>query len=189
MRRADLSHPSSRGSVSCVARNEDGTTGRSRGGDLALPLRLLVGVLFAVIVGLTIAQVGFRYLLGQPLIWSEELAKLLLVWMVFLGAAAVAFDGRHLDVDVVFRLLPTPMRRIVRWLNLAVACAFLAAFAWTSLEIVEIESWASLGALGISAAWVRVAATVGATLMLAFLVVRRFRGGWRDAPDSEDRPL
>ncbi len=89
----------------------------------------------------------------------------------------------------MFRLLPPPLRRVVRWLNLAVACAFLAAFAWSSLDIVEIESWATLGALGISAAWVRVAATVGATLMLLFLLLRRFRGGWREAPDSEDKPL
>jgi TRAP-type C4-dicarboxylate transport system permease small subunit len=172
-----------------VIRERDEKGRRFGGRDLALPLRIVVGVLFAVIVALTIAQVGFRYVLGQPLIWSEELAKLLLVWMVFLGAAAVTFDGRHLDVDVLFRLLPRGARRLVRGLNLAVASAFLAAFAWTSLEIVEIESWASLGALGISAAWVRVAATVGAVLMLVLLLARRLAGGSADAPDSEDRPL
>lgn len=157
--------------------------------DLARPLRLLVGILFAAIVALTVAQVGFRYLLGAPLIWSEELAKLFLVWMVFLGAAAVAFDGRHLDVDVLFKALPPAIRTAVRWLNLAVAVAFLAAMGWFALEIIEIESWATLGATGLSAAWVRAPAAVGAALIIAFLVIRRLARGWRGAPDDGSKPL
>lgn len=157
--------------------------------DLARPLRLIVGILFAAIVALTIAQVGFRYLLGAPLIWSEELAKLLLVWMVFLGAAAVAFDGKHLDVDVVFKALPPAARTAVRWLNLAVAVVFLAAMGWFALDIIEIESWASLGATGLSAAWVRAPAAVGAALIVVFLILRRTAGGWRDSPDDGSKPL
>ncbi len=157
--------------------------------DLARPLRLIVGILFAAIVALTIAQVGFRYLLGAPLIWSEELSKLLLVWMVFLGAAAIAFDGKHLDVDVVFKALPRPARTAVRWLNLAVAVAFFAAMGWYALDIIEIESWASLGATGLSAAWVRAPAAVGAVLIIAFLILRRTARGWRDFPDDGSKPL
>ena len=40
--------------------------------DVALPLRILVGVAFATIVTLTIAQVFFRFVLNSPLVWSEE---------------------------------------------------------------------------------------------------------------------
>jgi TRAP-type transport system small permease protein len=158
--------------------------------DLALPLRLLTGLMFLVIVALTAAQVVFRYALDQPLIWSEELSKLLLVWMVFLGASAVAFDGRHMDVDVVFRAVPRPVRRFLRAFNLAAAAFFLGLLAWYSIEVVDIESWASLGALDISAAWVRLPATVGAVLMLGFIVLRRVSGGRPGAPDNQDeRPL
>lgn len=157
--------------------------------DLAWPLRFLTGVVFAAIVTLTIAQVVFRYLLDSPLIWSEELAKLLLVWMVFLGAAAVTFDGKHLDVDVVFGALPPLARKAVRHLNLAMALFFLVALAWFSWEIVEIESWSALGALDISAAWVRLPATVGGALMALFLIVRRLGRGWSGAPDDGTRPM
>ena len=51
--------------------------------DLAFPLRLVVGAGFGVIVVLTIAQVIFRFVLDSPLVWSEELARLLLVWVTF----------------------------------------------------------------------------------------------------------
>jgi TRAP-type C4-dicarboxylate transport system permease small subunit len=157
--------------------------------DLALPLRLAVGAMFLVIVALTIAQVAARYLFDRPLIWSEEVAKLLLVWLVFLGAAAVTFDGRHLDVDVLFRAMPMPLRRVLRAVNLAAALFFLSAMVWFSIEVIEIESWANLGALGLSAAWVRLPAAVGGGLMIAFLLLRRATGGPSASPDSPDKPL
>ncbi len=146
--------------------------------------------MFLAIVALTAAQVVFRYALDRPLVWSEELSKLLLVWLVFLGAAAVAFDGRHLDVDVVFRAVPPPVRRGLRAFNLAAALFFLAAMVWYSIDVIEMESWAGLGALDISAAWVRLPAAVGGALMIAFLLIRRATGGWQGAPDRPDeRPL
>lgn len=157
--------------------------------DLALPLKIAVGLMFLVIVALTIAQVGARYLFDRPLIWSEEVSKLLLVWLVFLGAAAVTLDGRHLDVDVLFRAAPLWLRRGMRALNLAAALFFLGAMVWFSIDVIEIESWASLGALGISAAWVRLPAAVGAGLMIAFLLLRRFAGGPSAGPDSMEKPL
>ena len=75
---------------------------RRRARDFALPLRILVGLTFATIVSLTIAQVFFRFALDDPLIWSEELVRILLIWMTFVGAAVVCWDGRHLNVDVIF---------------------------------------------------------------------------------------
>jgi len=144
--------------------------------DLARPLRWLVGLAFIAIVALTIAQVFFRFALDRPLIWSEELARLLLVWMTFTGAAVLAWDGRHLSVDVGFRLLPPRARAVVRWLNLAIALAFLVALAWSSVRLVRIEAMADLGALGIPASWVRLPATVGGVSIVAFLLLRRF---WR----------
>lgn len=152
--------------------------------DLAWPLRIITGALFVVIVTLTVAQVAFRYVLSQPLIWSEELAKLLLVWMVFLGAAVLCWDGRHLDVDVVFRLFPPIGRRILRGLNLALAAGFLVGLTLWSWDVVVLEGYSDLGALGISRGWLRLPATIGGGLMLFFMLLRRFAGGWRGAPDD-----
>ena len=83
---------------------------RRRARDFALPLRSLVGLTFATIVSLTIAQVFFRFALDDPLIWSEELVRILVIWMTFVGAAVVCWDGRHLNVDVTFIRLPPATR-------------------------------------------------------------------------------
>jgi TRAP-type C4-dicarboxylate transport system permease small subunit len=154
-----------------------------RGPDLALPLRVVVGVAFITIVVLTLAQIFFRFVLDAPLIWSEELVRLLIVWVTFIGAAVVAYDGRHLNVDVAFQLFPPGLKRVVRWINLAVALAFLAALAWFSLRLIRIEGMTDMGALPLSYAWIRLPALVGGVLIVAYLLLRRFTG--RGDPDRD----
>ena len=166
---------------------EDATRATPRpriGVDLARPLRVAVGAMFVLIVALTFGQVAFRYLLGHPLIWSEELARLLLIWLVFLGAAALCWDGRHLDVDVVVRLLGPRARRALRAINLALALFFLVGLVGWSWDVVQLEGFADMSALGISRGWLRLPATIGGGLMIVFLVVRRLAGGWSGAPDD-----
>ncbi len=142
--------------------------------DLAFPLRILVGAGFATIVALTIAQVFFRVALDSPLVWSEELSRLLLVWVTFIGAAVICWDGTHLNVDVVFVHLGPRIRRLVRAFNSVVALVFLAVLAWYSIKMVEIEHITTLGSMDIPASFLRVPATIGGVLMIVFIVLRRF---------------
>jgi len=150
--------------------------------DFALPLRIVVGVAFIAIVVLTITQVFFRSVLDSPLIWSEDVVRLLLVWVVFLGGAVVAWDGRHLNVDVVFARLPSPVKRTVRVFNLIVALGFVGVFGWTSWRIVMLARFSEIGAITLSMAWVRVPATIGAALIFFFLLLRIFYRKRREDP-------
>ncbi|MEQ8357066.1 MAG: TRAP transporter small permease [Kiloniellaceae bacterium] len=140
--------------------------------DLAWPLRLLTAGGLGVIVALTLAQIFFRFVLDRPLIWSEELIKLLLVWVTFVGAAVVSWDARHLNVDVLFSRLPYRLRRAVQFLNAAVAIAFLGFLIEPTLTLVRIENMADMGALGLPSGIVRLPVAVGAGLMILFIVLR-----------------
>ena len=142
--------------------------------DFAFPLRLVVGWAFIAIVTLTITQVFFRSILDSPLIWSEEVVRLLLVWVVFLGGAVVCWDGRHLNVDVAFVRLSPSAKKIVRAFNMIVALGFLSAFGWTSWRIVMLDRYSEIGSISLSLSWVRAAATVGAALMIVFMLLRVF---------------
>ena len=142
--------------------------------DLAWPFRIIVGLMFGTIVVLTIAQVFFRFVLGAPLIWSEELARLLLVWVTFIGAAVVCWDGRHLNVDVVFLKLPGKFRQFVRNLNAAISIVFLGILVYFSIPLIQIDHMTELGALEISGSYVRIPAAIGGVLMLVFILLRRF---------------
>ena len=155
--------------------------------DFASPLRFIVGWAFIAIVILTVTQVFFRSVLDSPLIWSEEVVRLLLVWVVFLGGAVVCWDGRHLNVDVLFVRLSPPVKKILRIFNMVIALGFLVALGWTSWRIVMLDRYSEIGSISLSLSWVRVAATVGAALMIAFLLLRVFyRRGREDDPAIDE---
>lgn len=159
--------------------------------DLAAPLRVVVGALFATIITLTIAQVFFRFVLNSPLIWSEELARLSLVWMTFLGAAVVCWDGTHLKVDVLYEKLTPRMRDKVSVINRLIAIAFLVILTVSSIPLIKISHMYDRGALDLPVSLFRLPATVGGVLMIALLLLRWFyrlrveKSGSRDLPDSE----
>ncbi|WP_366656204.1 TRAP transporter small permease [Fodinicurvata sp. EGI_FJ10296] len=142
--------------------------------DFAWPLRVAVGIAFAVVVAVTLAQVVMRYFFDAPLMWSEELAKLLIVWITFIGAAVICWDGRHLHVDVVFVKLPKRLQAAVRLFNLVVSIAFLAILSYWSIRLVRIENMQTLTALPLPAGVVRLAATIGGALMIVAILGRYF---------------
>jgi TRAP-type C4-dicarboxylate transport system permease small subunit len=69
------------------------------------------GLCLAAIVGIGAVQVCFRYLLNAPLPWPEEVARLLLVWLTYLGALAVPESRLHVTVDALYERLPRRARR------------------------------------------------------------------------------
>lgn len=142
--------------------------------DIALPLKIAVGFALAVILSLTLAQVILRYFFDSPLLWSEELSRLLVVWMTFIGAAAVCWQGRHLSVDVFVVLLPERVRKFIRLINQFLALGFLTILTWKSFRIVKLENFQEMSILPLPAGTVRLAATVGAILMIIAIVSRIF---------------
>ena len=57
---------------------------------------LLVGV-----AGVMMAQVIARYVFDTPIVWSEEFARLGLIWLTFVASGFVMSTGEHIQVDVI----------------------------------------------------------------------------------------
>ena len=55
---------------------------------------------FTAMFGCVLAQVLFRYVLNDPLTWSDELARYLLVWCSFLGWIIAARHRSHLGISL-----------------------------------------------------------------------------------------
>ncbi|MEN8725242.1 MAG: TRAP transporter small permease subunit, partial [Lentimonas sp.] len=76
---------------------------RSINGKLCDLLKVLLVTVFGLLVAVVLWGVASRYLLGDQASWSEELARLLIVWLALLGAALVSREDRHLGLDVLVR--------------------------------------------------------------------------------------
>lgn len=51
-------------------------------------------------------QVFFRYVITYSLPWSEELARYLMTWVVFIGASMGAKEGVHIGVAAFVNMMP-----------------------------------------------------------------------------------
>jgi TRAP-type C4-dicarboxylate transport system permease small subunit len=81
----------------------------------------IVAALFLVLI----AGVFARYGLGRPLAWTDEVAVMLFVWMVFWSGAFVLATHEHVAFDIVYEMSPPAVRRVLGVLGAVCAAALL----------------------------------------------------------------
>jgi TRAP-type C4-dicarboxylate transport system permease small subunit len=95
---------------------------------------------FAGFLCAIIAQIAYRYI-GISMVWSEELARLLNVYMVFFGVILVTARRGHLKIDVLERTITSPaVLRILRISHLLLALVFLLCLAYGAY-LLTVSSW------------------------------------------------
>lgn len=86
-----------------------------------------LGIAMAVVVAV---QVVCRYLFNHSLFWSEEVARYLLVWLTFLGAAAAYYRHAHPGIDVLSAWLGPRWSRVKALAVHLVCLAFFVVMIW-----------------------------------------------------------
>ena len=114
---------------------------------------LLVGML-AVMVLLAGVQILARNFLGEGLVWSDQLLRILVLWVGVLGALAASRDNNHIVIDLVPKLLPARAKRGIEILIFAFTSAVSALVAWHAARFVIAEYGYSQPLLGPVPGWV-----------------------------------
>ena len=123
-----------------------------------LLVKLVQWLLMLMILTMTcvmFAQIIWRYLLQSPLVWSEELALLLMVWMTFLGSALMLERKEHVAIDLLVEWLPPSLNRVMQIIGALVVLTFNVALTYGALLIVETAREAIMPGLKISSACLR----------------------------------
>lgn len=76
-------------------------------------LRLVIIALLWVMVVAVFLQVLFRFFLDQPLAWTEELARYLLIWITFLGSAYAMAIKAHIGTEYIQKFLSPFWNKLV----------------------------------------------------------------------------
>lgn len=127
-----------------------------------------------VVAEIIILFVGIvaRYAFHHPLIWSDELASLLFLWLAMLGAVLALRRNTHMRMTALVNRARAPWRRFADDLALAAAMGFLLALVSPSLDYVGNEAIVSLMSLDVSMAWRASAMPVGVGLMIITALLR-----------------
>ncbi|CWX20041.1 putative sialic acid transporter%2C TRAP-type C4-dicarboxylate transport system%2C large permease component [Haemophilus influenzae] len=126
----------------------------------------LGGALFIAIFGILIAQILSRQVFHSPLIWSEELAKLLFVYVGMLGISVAVRKQEHVFIDFLTNLMPEKIRKFTNTLVqlLVFICIFL--FIHFGIRTFNGASFPIDALGGISEKWIFAALPVVAILMM-----------------------
>ena len=97
----------------------------------------IAALLLFIILATMATQVFARYVFGSPFSWSEEVARLSLIWLTFISAAFVMAQGRHIAVDMISARFGDRGKFLIEcfsFLVVAAACLLLliggAKFIW-----------------------------------------------------------
>ena len=138
-----------------------------------LPAALLV---VAEIVTL-FAGVVSRYGLQRPLIWSDELASILFLWLAMLGAVVAFRRSEHMRMTAVVANAKPAMRAYLDVVATCAALAFLLLIVGPAYQYAYEESFITTPALQISNTWRAAALPIGVCLMALFALLRLVRVG------------
>ena len=154
---------------------------RSLAASLEASLGRLVEIPAALLVVAEIvilfAGVVARYGLHQPLIWSDELASILFLWLAMLGAAVAFRRAEHMRMTAIVASAKPAMRAYLDLVATSAALAFLLLIAWPSYEHAYEESFITTPALQIPNIWRAAALPCGICLMALFAFLRLARAG------------
>ena len=117
----------------------------------------LVAALAALLVIAEIAVlftgVSARYLFQKPIIWSDELAGILFLWLAMLGAVTAFRRGEHMRMTAFLGMVSPKKRAFFDTLATAAALAFLVLVMQPACDFASDEAFVSTPALDISSLW------------------------------------
>ncbi|OLO27885.1 TRAP transporter small permease protein [Alkalihalophilus pseudofirmus] len=129
-------------------------------------------VLSILTVIIVFTQVFMRYVLGASLTWSEEIARYLFIWMIYVGVSYGVKKGKHLGVDAFPMMFEKKGKLIIDMIVSVAFFIFAVVIAIYGMDIV-LKVTRESAALEIPMGWVYAAPVVGMTLT-AFRLIQKF---------------
>lgn len=149
-------------------------------------LKFLCAILFIGIMVLIAAQVLSRYVLDNPLTWSEHAARALFIWMIMLYAGVLVRNNGNIGFDLVVKALPKWVGDIAAMICDVLIFAFSAYWCVNAQKLCESLSKLSFADLKLPYNAIYYAEPIGALIVCVFCIeifiekVLAFKKDWRD---------
>ena len=144
---------------------------------LGAAVEILAATLVAAEIIILFSGVVARYVLNHPLIWSDELASILFLWLAMLGAVIAFRRDEHMRMTAAVAGLPPQTRATFNLFATCAALAFLLLIAWPAYQYAQEETFITTPALSLNNAWRAAALPSGIALMALFAIFRIARAG------------
>ena len=125
---------------------------------------------------LTITDILFgifqRYITGSSMIWTEEVARFSLLWLVMLGACGAFLHGDHMTIDFVIKKLPLALQKLASQLLFVITAGILCLMIYLSYQNAMGMSHMKTMALNIPKTYPLLSIPVGFFFLLIAVVFK-----------------
>jgi TRAP-type C4-dicarboxylate transport system permease small subunit len=139
-------------------------------GKVSLFAKWFAGMGLLVMTAIISAQVFARYVLNDSPAWAEQAALLLMIWYVFIAAAAGVREGFHIRIAVFADSLPTKLRHVVLVIGHIIVVAFGIAMAYFGVELAHATWQHAIPTLGISRGYAYIPIAISGVLITGFAI-------------------
>ena len=130
-----------------------------------------ISILF--FIGMTLivwAQIFFRFILGDGIVWAEEIAKFMMVWMALMGAAVVFFEKGHIAIN--FFISNRASLRYIKMFHALLSAVLFALLIYYGINYAKFGLRSISPASGITRFWPYLAIPVGGGFLLFQSIVQ-----------------
>jgi tripartite ATP-independent transporter DctM subunit len=144
---------------------------------LGAAVEIVAAALVAAEIVILFGGVVARYAFNSPLVWSDELASILFLWLAMLGAVIAFRRDEHMRMTACVGMLAPSARAVLDTFATGAALAFLLLIARPAYNFAAEQVAITTPALEIKDAWRAAALPVGTILMALFAVLRLANAG------------
>ena len=133
------------------------------------------GSLFVVIFAILVLQVFFRQVIRTPLVWSEELARLIFVYVAMLGISIGIRKQQHIFIDFLFTRFSSVVQKVIFTISQIIIFACIICMGWFGKYLVAKKWIFEIVTLNVSSGWMYLA-----MYAISFLMMIRFFQAYTD---------
>jgi C4-dicarboxylate transporter, DctQ subunit len=146
----------------------------------------VIVVLIAIMFISFLLQIAFRYLLNQPLGWTDEVTVLCWVWLVLWGAAFILSDHDEIRFDIIYvKVSPRTQRTFTVISSVALVVLFVVSLpaSWNYVLFMKREKSAYLGMRFDYLYFIYIIFAVACIVKHGWIAWNAFRG--RESPETD----
>ncbi|MHB1005604.1 MAG: TRAP transporter small permease [Chloroflexota bacterium] len=141
--------------------------------------------LMAIMTGSVAAQVVWRYVLGQPLDWTEELARLTMIWMVFMVVGWALGNRSHIAAGFLIDRLSARTQIWFEIFTTLAIVAFSILLVVFGLQLAILQNVASNTPIGLP----RYAFSIQVVVSAIFVIIHAADNLYQDAAKLRQPPM
>ena len=137
---------------------------------------IVLGILTLALALLVNVQVFLRYVLQQDIRGSDEYVRIILIWVVFLGAAVAMRRVSHLGINILVGRLPRPVARYLDIVAYLVICGVALVMIYQGFFVADQGFANTFTMSGVPVGYQYAALPVSGLLILVYAVRNMFTG-------------